>query len=143
MPETIDRALYECIHREIEYTGQQSQETPGSKPWDCDGWRVHIGGIHGPGRKVRRHTFDYFTGLGHRKDRSPVAPSIANVMQCLLLESDAALQSFDSWCEDFGYDNDSIRAFNTYQSCCGTARKLRDLFTHEQLAALRAEVIDL
>jgi hypothetical protein len=111
---------------------------------------------------------DYYTGLGHRKPVKgaerfegakypknsigykqwadtyvkPVAPCAADVLYSLLMDSYAADQSFNDWCADYGYDNDSISAFNTYQSCCATADKMRKVFTRSQIEQLREMLQD-
>ncbi len=53
--------------------------------------------------------------------RNAAPVDLANVL--LTLQQDAALadQSFESWCSDTGYDEDSRKAYKIYESC-------RDLF---------------
>ncbi|MGK2884360.1 MAG: hypothetical protein ACSLE8_06225 [Rhodococcus sp. (in: high G+C Gram-positive bacteria)] len=57
----------------------------------------------------------------------PVVPKAASVLHSLLLDARAIDQSFDDWCDDYGSDKDSIKALNTYQTCCETGRKLRSM----------------
>lgn len=64
-------------------------------------------------------------------------PQIAAVLYCLLSDAAACNESFSNWCENFGYDSDSISAFNTYQSCEKTNKQLNNLFNREQLQTLR------
>ena len=64
-------------------------------------------------------------------------PQIAAVLYCLLSDADAGNESFSNWCENFGYNSDSITAFNTYQACEKTAKQLNNLFNREQLRTLR------
>lgn len=64
-------------------------------------------------------------------------PQIAHVLYCLLSDAEAGNESFSNWCENFGYDSDSINAFNTYQACEKTAKQLNNLFNREQLRTLR------
>lgn len=64
-------------------------------------------------------------------------PELADVMSCLLFDADAADQTFDDWCADFGYDTDSRKAFATYDACAQTARGLNSMFTPAELAQLR------
>lgn len=52
-------------------------------------------------------------------------PTAYDLLSCLRLDSEAANESFSNWCANFGYDNDSIKALNTYNACVETARKLK------------------
>lgn len=120
--------------------------------WECDRWSVLFK------KSEVQETFEYFTGIGHRviNDRHyyeikndkrlpsnnkrhqmekvsfPFPPFAAAVLYCLVLDSSANDQSFDNWCEEYGYSNDSMKAFKTYQQCCETAEKMRKIFTREQ-----------
>lgn len=73
--------------------------------------------------------------LSNNKDFA-VSPTQASVLYCLLLDASGAEQNFNDWCADFGYDNDSISAFKTYQSCCDILEKMRKIFTSKQRAEL-------
>lgn len=106
--------------------------------WKCDAWRVTF--------SVTRHSMatDYFTGTGHRskpKTRfdtaKPVAPKAADVLYSLLLDSEACNESFNDWCDNFGYSNDSLKAINTYQQCCKIGEDMRKVFSPDQMATLR------
>lgn len=120
--------------------------------WECDRWSVLFQ------KGEVQETFEYFTGIGHRviNDReyftikndkglshnnkryrmeklaTPFPPFAAAVLYCLVLDSSGNDQSFNVWCEEYGYSNDSIKAFKTYQQCCETAEKMRKIFTREQ-----------
>ncbi len=121
--------------------------------WECDAWRFTLA------NKAHTYTGDYFTGTGLRKltklgkirntsagrgvvPPAPVPPVAADVLYSLLLDSDAAAMSFNDWCSDFGYDNDSIKALTTYQACCKSAEELRKIFKRETLAELRETLQD-
>lgn len=45
--------------------------------------------------------------------------------------------SFENFCGDFGYDEDSIKANNTYKAVCEEWFKVESFFTDEQLAELQ------
>jgi hypothetical protein len=62
--------------------------------------------------------------------RKPVAPCAANVLHSLLLDASAVGQSFESWCNDLGYDTDSRKAFDTYTACQKNADKLNRVIPH-------------
>ena len=74
--------------------------------------------------------------------RKPVAPSAAAVLHCLLSDAEARDMSFGDWCDNLGYDDDSIKALNIYKQCEETARALKKVFTRDQLAELREALRD-
>lgn len=101
--------------------------TPVLKPYKRDIEQLHsllelsnrISAVH----KVKERTF-------------AVRPTQASVLYCLLLDAEASNDSFNNWCDAFGYDNDSLLAFKTYQACCDSAIQLSKVFTREQLNEL-------
>jgi len=110
--------------------------------WTCDAWRVTF--------KNQKHSIetDYFTGIGHRVKPQTVhyahgtkpyaiAPNAADVLHSLLLDGEACNESFNDWCANYGYSNDSLKAINTYQQCCKIGEDLRKLFSPDQLKQLR------
>lgn len=112
--------------------------------WQCDQWRVTIT------TKAGVWVEDYFTGLGLRTKPKqswaksmPVKPSIADVMYALTLDASAIDESFQDWCDNYGYDSDSIKAFDMYRKCCATGENIRKHFTHAERAAIAAAVADL
>lgn len=125
--------------------------------WVCDGWRVVF-----RNRSGLTECFDFFTGIGLRVDYGPgykrlpaeipnslafddykktyvrpVPPCAASVLCSVIPDGLAASSlSFDDWCSDFGYDSDSIKALSMYRACCEDGKKLRRLFTDEQISRL-------
>ena len=86
---------------------------------------------------------DFFQGLGHRTKRGkPVAPTAASVLYCLLSDSEAAGETFEDWCLNYGYDSDSRKAERIYFQCQQTATGLRKVFTGEQLKELKTLLQD-
>lgn len=116
--------------------------------WACDMWSIYM---FSPLSKPAFRTL-FYTGLGHRKtpkrkqygweNELPykvVRPHIASVIHSLMLDSGALDESFDVWCDNFGYSSDSIKAFNLYRECCEVAKNFRPLFdrdTYQQLSKL-------
>lgn len=45
--------------------------------------------------------------------------------------------SFDNFCYEFGYDNDSIKAKKTYDSCIELYLKLISIFSQEEIEVLK------
>lgn len=65
------------------------------------------------------------------------APPLADVLYSLLLEGDAADQTFEEWCDNYGYDVDSRTAEKTYNACRDMGQKLQRMFTRAELEELR------
>lgn len=115
--------------------------------WECDQWVIKIAG----------QTFDYFTGLGHRKLKKnafpepkcskrsiyyaewakvnivPVPPDNAGILYGLALDSSALEYSFEDWCSEYGYDSDSRKAHATYEACIDNARKMLKCFSKQSI----------
>lgn len=86
--------------------------------------------------------FDFYTGVGLRKNARPVAPSAAGVLYSLIADSAAYDMSFSEWCADFGYSDDSIKAMGTYTACREIRKKLRTIFSRAALAELQTALED-
>lgn len=79
-------------------------------------------------------SFRYYTGIGHRTPKmpytaplaeilrrsKPVTPKLEDILESLRLDASARLMSFQDWCDEFGYDQDSIKALNLYTQCSNT-----------------------
>ncbi len=109
--------------------------------WRCDQWRVTIS------NKSGSWNTDYFTGLGHRKINKwnqlvPVKPDVLGVLHSLFLDARSADQNFIDWCADFGYSDDSMKAFSMYRQCCETAVQLRKYFDPEARAHIEQLIED-
>jgi hypothetical protein len=121
--------------------------------WMCDGWMLQL---H---KNNNTQMFEYYTGIGHRSKlnirnpynkgtiawiqlentRKPVTPEVCGIIHSLNLDSQAINESFPNWCDNFGYDSDSLKALNVYNSCCDTAKKycsIVDRATREQLEVI-------
>lgn len=70
-----------------------------------------------------------------------VSPTQASVLYCLFSDADCGSESFDDFCDNFGYNADSMKDFRTYQACMDTAKKIRKIFTSEQRSKL-AELLE-
>lgn len=105
--------------------------------------------------------FDYKTGTGHRKSKTPmpadiarlspniiarvdwekrnllpVTPPAAGVLYSMILDSSALGLSFSEWCGEYGYDTDSRKALVIYEECQQNGDKLKKVFNSEQLETL-------
>jgi hypothetical protein len=57
------------------------------------------------------------------------APDLADVLHSLLLDSSAIdCGGFAEWCDEYGYDSDSIKARGMFDACMDTALKMRGAF---------------
>ena len=61
-----------------------------------------------------------------------ILPAQASILHSVLVDAAAADQSFDDWCGDYGYNDDSLADQRTYQLCRDLLRDLRALLTTEQ-----------
>jgi hypothetical protein len=66
-----------------------------------------------------------------------VKPTSASVLYCLLMDAQALDTSFKYWCDDYGYDTDSLKSLGIYTSCCDTGEKINKVFNPEQRLRLR------
>lgn len=64
-------------------------------------------------------------GRAHDTQR-PIKPDTLDVVACLVLDC-RVLDSggFENWCDDYGYNSDSIRALDTYRTCLERALQMR------------------
>lgn len=61
-------------------------------------------------------------------------PTAYDVLACL---TKCDCGSFDNFCNEYGYSNDSISALKTYPACSKEYEELRRIFDSEQIEALR------
>lgn len=120
--------------------GHRTERKSGDdKPWQCFEWRCEFSR---PNFKPIRQS--YYCGLAHVFESTsklanpmPQPPSAASVLHGMLLDGEAAHNSFNDWCDNYGANNDSISAFNTYQECAKIGAELRRFFSVEQRAHLK------
>lgn len=64
------------------------------------------------------------------------APDVLDILYSLIADSSAADQTFEDWCADYGYDEDSRKAEATYRACVDIGVRLRRLLGADVLARL-------
>ena len=74
----------------------------------------------------RSMTLVFSMGVGHHG----MQPGLDEVLNCLASDSTAIDQSFEDWCSELGYDQDSRRAEKTYNVCLKQAEKLERVLGH-------------
>lgn len=149
----IENAVSELLRRAgVTFSAQLVGATK-RDDWECDEWRVSIKS----GRADYSEAF--YTGVGHRADTAasrtakaalkgtnrnsvawkaaealmaPQAPTAAAFFHSFVLDGSAIDQSFLDWCDEYGYSEDSRKALKTYEACCESGRKIRELFTPAQ-----------
>lgn len=91
-----------------------------------------------PDKPTHKHVHEH----GTRLDINPMyrvlplpSPDLADVLYTLV--SDATDAPYDYWCGDYGYDTDSRKAFDTYQTCVDIGFKLRRMLGDDGLRQLR------
>jgi hypothetical protein len=64
------------------------------------------------------------------KKVSKVKPlNIDDVLYSLVLDSDFACETFDDFCDNLGYDNDSMKANEIYKACQKNAKKVKSFIS--------------
>lgn len=54
-------------------------------------------------------------------------PSVDDILECLFSDADCGAMSFIEFCDELGYNSDSIKDFKVYQACMETTVKVRKL----------------
>lgn len=70
----------------------------------------------------------FYTGIGLRNGETLVEPTIEDVLDCLALEASNvnASKNFLDWATELGYNPDSIKDKNIYDSCRKQTERLKD-----------------
>jgi hypothetical protein len=89
------------------------------------------------------------TGMISQRDRARINPTAAfnyyeyvKVPSCAdilysLATCDYTDEPFDEWADNFGYDADSMKAFNTYTQCRDTTKAINKIFTRDQIEQIQ------
>lgn len=83
--------------------------------------------------KGRRMSLDFWTGKGWTK-----APELSDVLDCMFSDLPYADMTFDEFCNETGFDNDSRKAERSWKATRKQARKFNELL-EEDCDALSAE----
>jgi len=83
-------------------------DTSDGRAWKHTAWTVLIGGV----------SFDYKTGEGIKS-----TPEACEVLAAYCRDGRDADCAYGDWCSDFGYDEDSRKALETYLACQEGGRK--------------------
>ena len=97
---------------------------------NMDRWKVTIG----------VEEFEYWTGIGLRNGVHPRTPKTVDIIGSLLLDYDAGAEGFEDFCAEFGYNEDSRKAYATWEGCRDNMLKVDRLFTPDEIMELREEL---
>ena len=97
----------------------------GSKPakWDDRNWNNHIIHVKFNGKTTK---FDFWGSLA--KPKIEDEEKLIFALYCFISDAVAAEESFEDFCANFGYDNDSIKALKTYKACETANTKFNRVF---------------
>ena len=88
-------------------------------------------GIDRPARKL---VFDYWGSIRDAETRRE--PSAYDVLACI--SGDVYYpESFEDFCAEYGYNEDSIKALQTFRRCSAFAKRLQAFFTEAEIEELQ------
>ena len=137
----------------VTYVGKTTDENK----WEHYLWNVNIKTASG------FWTFPYRCGLGHvekkrgampmpnppykkgtiaysewfERNYQPKKPSNSDIMYSIMMDSEAGAMSFNDWCSNYDYSNDSMKAFKIYQTCCEYSVWISKAFSRDQIEQMR------
>lgn len=82
----------------------------------------------------RQYRFDFWQGVACNGE-----PYAEGVLDCLLTDAQAGEQSFEEFCSEFGYDQDSRKAESTWKSCQKTTVAMKRLLGDDYETFLYAD----
>ena len=95
--------------------------------YERDNWIITLEKTEGKSKE----TFEYFTGIGRRKNGRPVTPDVYAILSCLCGDAILGREYFSEFCENLGYSQDSRKALDTYLACQENGRKLRKFISSD------------
>ena len=80
----------------------------------------------GKGPQAGQMTIEYSQGSAHTK-----TPTAADVLDCLAMDSSGDLSSFEDFCSEYGYDEDSRKAEALFKACQSIQIRFKKFLGHE------------
>lgn len=68
---------------------------------------------------------DYFVGIGWAEQHKKPTPF--DVLYSIVMDNPHGML-FEEWCEEYGYNNDSIKALKIYEACCKQTAEFKNIF---------------
>lgn len=85
----------------------------------------------------KEYVTDFYMGCGLVDENGkPKKPSKKNVLFSIMMD-DVSGMSFNDFCSEFGYDNDSIKALKIYEDCQRETEAYYNMFDSEEREILR------
>ena len=101
--------------------------------WEHKAWIVKVHGVK----------FPFKMGMGRVDKRgNPLAPDTKTVMYCLLSDMRAGELPFEEFCSEFGYDEESRKAYALWEWCQNIAVKIESLFSPDEIEAMEKALED-
>lgn len=114
--------MNEVLYMECEELGRIPKSD--TNDWEHDAFNVTITNTE---RDIRR-CFDWKQGIGVEK-----YPEISEVLWALTSDMQYADGTFEDFCADLGYNSDSIKDLRLFEHIQDNTKRLRELFTQEEL----------
>lgn len=83
----------------------------------------------------KRLTFDFWGSVADFK-AGRTAISAYDVLACISGDVNCP-ETFKDFCDDYGYDKDSIKALQSFRRCASFGKRLREFFTAKEVEALQ------
>lgn len=80
------------------------------------------------------YTFDFYSIVNFNNGENP---TVYDVLSCLDFYIP---EKFEDFCDDFGYDSDSIKVIKTWKACLKQSQKLHKLFPHDSQKELLSSI---
>lgn len=128
----MSRTTFQGYTISAEYTGSKQA------PFSTDNWNHHRVTVSKGGRRT---TFDFWASIANPEIRS--RSDLLGAFDCFLSDACAGQQSFDEFCSEFGYDNDSRRAEQTHKACIRSYDKAQRILAGDDLYDLSNKLREL
>jgi hypothetical protein len=103
-------------------------------PWGPTGHHYRVTVFKRVMNLGQRITFDFWGSVNDM--RQGIEPSYYDVLACISGDVNGS-ESFEDFCNEYGYDNDSIKALQTYRRLDKFATRLREFLTSEEIEQLQ------
>ena len=85
----------------------------------------------------KEYVTDFYMGSGLVDKRNkPKKPTKKDVLYSMILDNVSDMNFYD-FCDNFGYNKDSIKALETYKACVKETEAYYDMFDSEEREVLR------
>ncbi len=132
MPDTLTIAEFvrtRGIVIETEQIDDRPDRHKDDEQWGDSHWKCRL---RYNGKDQRRSMLVYYSMGSALTD----PPTVEDVLNSLVSDSNALDQSFEYWCSEFGMDTDSRRAERTYNQCRKLSKHLKTFLGGEDFKVL-------